>query len=203
MDIKIAIGRGVEGANVILVPSSLGKVSRCHAIIYWHDGIVTIEDQSTNGTFVNGSRITKTRIYEDDIIWLGGFGADCYRIDVEKVFDFCRKAGDFQYNNGPQQNFKTNQDAVETYTFDDQKKQQTQQTDDDKPDNYLGLAIVTVLFNLIFGIVAIIYSVRVNKLWNKGDRAGAEKASKNARGCCIAGLILGVIGIIRILLFIN
>ena len=78
--------------------------------------------------------------------------------------------------------------------------EQVQQSNDIKPDNYLGLAIVAALFNFIFGIAAIICAVRVNKLWEKGDKERAEKASKNARGCGIAGLVLGIIGIIRIIL---
>ena len=77
---------------------------------------------------------------------------------------------------------------------------EVQPSNDVKPDNYLGLAIVSAFFNLIFGIIAIVCAVRVNKLWEKGDQEGAEKASKNARACGIAGLVLGIIGIIRIVL---
>ena len=199
MDIEIKIGREVRGSDAIRVPSSFDKVSRDHATIRCHNGIVTIEDNgSTNGTFVNGSRITQTRLNEDDIVWLGGFGTDCYRLDLEKIFESCCEAEQFQYNKGSQQDFEMNRDAVETHVYDGQEKQQLQQSNDDKPDNYLGLAIVAALFNLIFGIAAIICSVRVNKLWKKGDKVGAEKASKNARVCGITGLILGIIGIIRI-----
>lgn len=80
------------------------------------------------------------------------------------------------------------------------KNWQAPQSDDVKPDNYLGLAIVAAFFNLICGVVAIIFAIRVNKLWEKGDKDGAEKASKNAKGCSIAGLIVGVIAIIRVFL---
>jgi len=202
MDNRIEIGREPESTNAIIVPEELNRVSRRHAFIYVQNGTITIEDnRSTNGTFVNGERITKAQVSENDIIWLGGFGADCYRLDVEQIFESCRETGESQYHNGSQHGFATNRDTVDSSTFADQKNQQDQQTNDDKPENYLGLAIVATLFNLIFGIVAIICSVRVNKLWNKGDKEGAEKASNNARRLSIAGLILGIIGIIRIFLF--
>lgn len=201
MDIKIAIGRGVEGSNAIRVPTTFEKVSRHHATLHWCNGNATIEDnRSANGTFVNGSRVTIAQLQEDDIIWLGGFGPGCYRLDLEQILASCREKEEFQYNNSSQQVFVANRDPVETYVSDCEKQQQTQQSIDDKPANYLGLAIVTALFNLLFGIAAIIYAVRVNKLWEKGDTAGAEKASKNVRVCSITGLILGVVGIIRIIL---
>lgn len=95
MDIEIKIGRDVEGSSAFRVPSSFKKVGRRHATLFWHDGVVTIEDnESTNGTFVNGKRIAKTKIKETDTVWLGGHGSDsaCYRLDIKKVFDSCREA---------------------------------------------------------------------------------------------------------------
>lgn len=90
MDIAISIGRSVEGLKAIIVPPEYIRVSRKHATIRWHDGIVTIEDNgSTNGTFVNGSRITTAQIGESDTVWLGGKGIDnrCYQLDLKKIFD--------------------------------------------------------------------------------------------------------------------
>ena len=92
MDIEIKIGREVAGAHVLNVPSTYKKVSRRHASIYWQGGVVTIEDnESSNGTFVNGKRIAKTKITENDAVWLGGKGEDgSYPLDVMKIFDSCR-----------------------------------------------------------------------------------------------------------------
>lgn len=90
MDIKISIGRSVEGTNAYLVPPEYIRVSRNHATIRWHDGTVTIEDNgSTNGTFVNGNRVTTAQIGENDTVWLGGKGIDnrCYKLDLKKLFD--------------------------------------------------------------------------------------------------------------------
>ena len=94
MNIDISIGREVEGNGAILVPSTCKKVSRRHAILHWQDGTVTIEDnESSNGTFVNGKRVAKTKVKENDVVWLGGIngGDDCYQVDVKKVFESCRE----------------------------------------------------------------------------------------------------------------
>lgn len=94
MEIEIKIGREVEGGSILLVPSTCKKVGRRHASLYWKDGVVTIEDnESANGTFVNGKRIAKTKVGEYDTVWLGGIGReDCYQLDMEKVFASCREA---------------------------------------------------------------------------------------------------------------
>ena len=49
-----------------------------------------------------------------------------------------------------------------------------------RPDNYLVWAILcTILCCLPLGIVSIIYSSKVDGLYNSGDYAGAEDASKH------------------------
>jgi hypothetical protein len=95
MEIKINIGREVEGTGALLVPSECKKVSRRHASLLWKDGAVTLEDnESSNGTFVNGKRIAKTKISETDIVSLGGREgeAETYKLDLKKIFDSCRQA---------------------------------------------------------------------------------------------------------------
>ena len=93
MDIVIEIGREVEGANVYQIPSTYKRTSRHHADLHWHDGVATLVDKSSNGTYVNGRRITQTQIKEGDIVWLGGIATDdrCYKLDVERVFAICRE----------------------------------------------------------------------------------------------------------------
>lgn len=95
MEIKLEIGRGLDAPNGILVPSTCTKVGRHHAFLYWNNGEVTIEDnESANGTFVNGRRVAKSKITENDVIWLGGNGrdADCYQLNIGDVFASCRAA---------------------------------------------------------------------------------------------------------------
>lgn len=89
MDVEIKIGREVEGKNVYQVPSTCTKVSRFHAVVHWHDGIATIEDRSTNGTFVNGQRVDKAAVTENDMVWLGGSNPSDdlnHMLDLRKVF---------------------------------------------------------------------------------------------------------------------
>lgn len=94
MEIQIKIGREVEGNSILLVPPTHKKVSRRHATLFWKDGLVTIEDnESANGTFVNGKRIAKTKVGENDMVWLGGTsGTECYQVNMKNVFASCRKA---------------------------------------------------------------------------------------------------------------
>ncbi len=94
MNIEIKIGREVVGDNVIPIPSSYKKVSRFHATLYWRDGVVTLQDnESSNGTFVNGRRIAKTKLNESDVVILGGKSADeeCFQLDVKVAFDAFRR----------------------------------------------------------------------------------------------------------------
>ncbi len=94
MDITIEIGREAEGANALRVPSNFKWVGRHHAFLYWHNGVATLEDNdSTNGTFVNGRRITRVQVKENDTVWLGGPGTDdkCYQLDLRRLFALCRE----------------------------------------------------------------------------------------------------------------
>lgn len=94
METQIKIGREESGANTITVPGICKKAGRHHARLLWKDGVMSIEDnESTNGTFVNGKRIAKTKVMENDTVWLGGVGgAECYQVDMKKVFASCREA---------------------------------------------------------------------------------------------------------------
>ena len=68
MDSEIVIGRSSE-LDMVLVED---MVSRRHARITSYSKEIAIEDfGSTNGTFVNGERITKTRLKEGDRILVG------------------------------------------------------------------------------------------------------------------------------------
>lgn len=93
MDIQIKIGREVDGPSDISVPAKCKKVGRKHATLLWHDGVVIIEDnESRNGTFVNGKRIAKTKVREDDIVWLGERGEEeGYQLDLKKMYEWFRK----------------------------------------------------------------------------------------------------------------
>lgn len=62
------------------------------------------------------------------------------------------------------------------------------------PDTYLVWAILTTLCCCLpFGIVAIVYSSKVNSAYNAGDYNGAVRNSNIARNWCIASAISGVV----------
>lgn len=64
-----------------------------------------------------------------------------------------------------------------------------------KPDNLLVWSILsTVLCCLPLGIVAIIYSTKVDPLWNEGKQEEARKAAAQAKLYCLIALGLGVLG---------
>ncbi len=71
-----------------------------------------------------------------------------------------------------------------------------------KPDNYLVLAILTtVLCCLPFGIVAIVYSSKVDGLWNSGNHVAACDYSQKAKKWSIIAVIVGAVGIVLSFLF--
>lgn len=63
-----------------------------------------------------------------------------------------------------------------------------------KPDNLLVWSILsTVLCCVPLGIVAIIFSNKVDTLWAQGDYAGAEDAAKKAKLFCFIALGVGLV----------
>lgn len=77
-----------------------------------------------------------------------------------------------------------------------------------KPDNFLVWSILsTVLCCMPFGIAAIVYSTKVDSLWNSGDKLGAQDASKKAKmwmliavGCgVLAYIIVGLLSVLGVI----
>lgn len=63
-----------------------------------------------------------------------------------------------------------------------------------KPDSLLIWSILcTVLCCLPLGIVAIVYSTKVDSLWAQGAYQEAEQAARTAKTWCIVGAVGGVI----------
>ena len=93
----------------------------------------------------------------------------------------------YQYSQQPQQQYA----------------QQPQQPMEPKPSNYLAISIITtILCCWPLGIPAIINASKVNKLWDSGDYAGAQEASRKAKTWTIVSAILGFIAAI-IVFFAN
>jgi len=72
-----------------------------------------------------------------------------------------------------------------------------------KPDNYLVWAILSTLFCCLpLGIVSIIYAAKVDGLYNSGDYAGAQDASKKAKNFAMWGAIISAIAIILYIILV-
>ena len=71
-----------------------------------------------------------------------------------------------------------------------------------KPDNFLVWSILsTILCCLPLGIVAIVYSSKVDTLYSAGQYAEAEDAAKKAKTCTLIGAGVGLlVALIYILL---
>ncbi|NLG45180.1 CD225/dispanin family protein [Gordonia sp. (in: high G+C Gram-positive bacteria)] len=70
-----------------------------------------------------------------------------------------------------------------------------------EPDNNLVWSILcTVLCCLPLGIVAIVKSTSVSKLWAMGDYAGAQKAADDAKKFAMWGAIISVVLIVLYLI---
>lgn len=152
MEMEIKIGREVSGDHILTIPSTCKRVSRRHASLVWHDGIATIEDnESSNGTFVNGRRIAKTRINENDIVWLGGQGEDgSYQLDLHKVFETCRKAENAQRTDYSQE-FESIKQAYIDY-----KREEAELKKNITVKSQMPLRIISFIPTLIGAIIAIL-----------------------------------------------
>lgn len=62
-----------------------------------------------------------------------------------------------------------------------------------RPKAHLAWSIVVaVIFNLICGIIAIIYSTKVRTKYNSGNYAGAERCSESAQWWIAVGIVVGL-----------
>ena len=62
--------------------------------------------------------------------------------------------------------------------------------------------LVTVLCCLPFGIPAIIYAAQVQEKLQRGDIAGAQQSSKNAKTWCIVAVVAPLVGVVLYVVFI-
>jgi pSer/pThr/pTyr-binding forkhead associated (FHA) protein len=67
--VQLLIGRLPSNGLVLDEPS----VSRHHAGLMIRSGAIELRDMSSNGTFVNGSPIVRTRLSAGDLIRIGDF----------------------------------------------------------------------------------------------------------------------------------
>lgn len=60
-----------------------------------------------------------------------------------------------------------------------------------KPNNYLVWSIITIFLCMIPGIVATVYSSKVDGLWAQGRWAEASRSANTAKTWAIVGTVLG------------
>lgn len=66
-----------------------------------------------------------------------------------------------------------------------------------KPDSYMALAIISLIIGgLLFGIISLVYSSKVDSLYANGNYTEAISASNSAKIWAIVGIALGVISAI-------
>ena len=68
-----------------------------------------------------------------------------------------------------------------------------------KPSAYWPLSVVGFLFSFLLGGIALYFSSQVGRRWNRGDVAGARKASRTAVILSIAGILLGLVAAVYLL----
>ena len=151
MEIKINIGREPEGTSTLVVPNTYKRVSRKHATLIWNNGVVTIEDnESSNGTFVNGKRIAKTTIKQDDTVCLGGENLEgVYILDLKKIFESCRKAENLNKTDYSREFADVKQAYIEY------KKEEAELKKNVTVQSQLPLRIVSFIPTLIGAVLAI------------------------------------------------
>jgi hypothetical protein len=71
---KMHIGRGVTGANDIALPTHDSRCSRLHATLVFDAGVWMLEDDSLNGTRINGQKLHHQLVVlnDGDYIQIGG-----------------------------------------------------------------------------------------------------------------------------------
>lgn len=73
-----------------------------------------------------------------------------------------------------------------------------------RPSSYLGLAIfVTICCNLLFGIIAIIFSVMSSSAADEGNMETARSNGKVSMGLSIAGILITIVVIIIIVVYVT
>lgn len=72
-----------------------------------------------------------------------------------------------------------------------------------RPKTYLAWAIVTiVVFNLLCGVIALIYSIKVRSKYRRGNYIGAERCSNTTQWWIAGGITLGIIMMV-VRMFLN
>jgi hypothetical protein len=174
----ITIGRN-PGNNVVISDPNVSK-NHCQIIQDDYGRFSLVDNNSTNGTFVNGQRRQgQISLQPTDVIRIGNT-----TLPWNSYFAGNTVGGSTVI--GPQA-------PIYMPPAGNPPKM---------PSTYLWQAIVvTILCCLPFGIAAIVNASRVQSRFLNGDYTGAEAASRNARDWSIWALVTGIVGSIIYLIY--
>lgn len=150
----ITVGR--SSSNDVNINDPMVSRSHCQIIQDDNGRYRLVDTNSKNGTFVNGTqRHGEVQLNKSDIIRIGN--------TTLPWLSYFNGAGGTDVGGG-------------TVVGPQQPPMQS------KPDNFLVWSILATIFCCLpFGIVAIVKSSKVDKLWYVGDYEGAWDAAKSAR----------------------
>lgn len=198
---QITIGRNPQ--STIVVDAKYNTVSGNHATITRNGETLTLEDHSTNGSYVNGVKYHNgsVQIHMGDNVTLG----QQYSLDLNKVMSLLgghaatqrqvtpATAREAQPQSAPQININVGGNPQPKPARPQEEYHGTM------PEKHMGLAIVSLvlgfsmLIPMILSIMAIVNASNVESKWNAGDYSGAREASSKAQSLSWWSIILGIL----------
>lgn len=184
---QITIGRNAQ--SNIVVDAQYNTVSGNHATISYDGSIYTLQDHSTNGTYINGNRIhnASCQIRRGDHITLGSQ----YVLNMNEVISLL---GGGRATQRRVETPATQRVAPPVVPQAPEKHESIRQA---MPNSYMGLAIVSLVLGastlvcLIFSILAIVNAGKVSTLWANKEYAAAREASNKAKTFSWISIIAG------------
>ena len=191
---QITIGRNAQ--STITVDAQYNTVSGNHATISYDGSTYTLQDHSTNGTYVNGNRIhnASCQIRQGDHITL----ASQYVLNMNEVISLLG-GGHATQRRVHQATSPMPQVAPQVVPQAPEKQESVRQP---MPTSYMGLAIVSLILGIsiplcwIFSIIAIVNAGKVSTLWANKDYTAAHEASSKAQTHSWISIILGIVLVI-------
>lgn len=170
----ITIGRN-PGNDIVI---NDGQVSKTHCQMVKDDfGNVKIMDMnSLNGTYVNGQRVKEKNLTQSDIIRIGSTTLPWQSYFSNPTIVSSSHSNRPNYVQEPQKYVNVNQSSQSG-----------------KPKSLTVWAVLCLIFcSVLFGILALVYNNKVDKLWDVGNYDEANDCYKKAKIFCWVSLGLFV-----------
>lgn len=189
---QITIGRNAQ--SNIVVDAQYNTVSGNHATISYDGSTYTLQDHSTNGTYINGNRIhnASCQIRRGDHITLGSQ----YVLNINEVISLL---GGGRATQRRVETPATQRVAPPVVPQAPEKQESVRQP---MPTTYMGLAIVSLILGISFpicwilSIIAIVNAGKVSTLWANKEYTAAREVSNKAKTLSWVSIVLGFIFVI-------